>query len=299
MSYIRDTNKLFKVTGILSANEGFSREFFYSHLRHQIPMVENSKEKLTNLFIAANSQRQGRNREETGIKPATIYFYQGIENEIKQIMGWETEKAHRHFLEWLCSIPGVEQKTANLFLKWLVMFNSDFEFNSINWSTWKPYLHVPLDRWVIRLMHKGYLDFCTQQYEQDFIAHEGEPNPVNLSISKEVYWKLQDELQKALLPSKQYSIVLDNLWFVGFLFCSVRPLFYEVCWLKEECAYGQRNSLDLDKMPPGKSKAELRKEKDEEKHREKALIKEWINQNPEKAEQMKKQLNLQSNSPEN
>jgi hypothetical protein len=164
----------------------------------------------------------------------------------------------------------MEQKTANLFLKWLAMFQEGLKLGLLDWQSWGPYLHVPLDRWVVRLMSKNYLHICTEAYEQDFFK-EGKEQIPNFKMPK--YGELQNELAKGLSLTKEPRIVLDTLWFVGKMYCEYRPFLCSTCWLLSERCHS-RESPKLDKSSMSKrERKEL--ERQARKQAEKNLIQKY------------------------
>jgi hypothetical protein len=235
--YIKDVERLIRIAEVLNVHEIETKAYYLSHLAPRLLKIEGTKEKLAVLFAIANSQRQGLGKKKVGVKTATAGFHQGIEQNIKECMSIiSSEEAHLKFLKWLCGIPGMDQKTANLFLKWVVMLQTDFQLSLINWQSWRFNLHVPLDRWVIRLMSNKYLNLCSESYEQDFLKDDEKTNGVNLALKKEGYILLQKELGEAILQSDKPRIVLDNLWFVGAFFCNFHPIVCDSCWINKECS---------------------------------------------------------------
>jgi len=257
MKYIGDIDRLARIAEALSAHELDTIAYYRSHLAPRLAGTKNVKDRLTILFAIANSQRQGKGKDNKSLINATARFCQGLEQKIEDCKPLEAPEAHEEFLRWLCDIPGMEQKTANLFLKWVVMFDKDFELNSLDWQSWKSYLHVPFDRWVIKLMGKKYLAFCTETYDKDFVSANGNPKYVSLGFDKEEYNKLQQELRDAM--SQQPRIILDTLWFVGSFFCAYYPIICENCWIKVECQ-NRQPAPDWGSVPT-KSKEEVKQER--------------------------------------
>ena len=152
---------------------------------------------------------------------------------IEEIEGLDGEQAHQKFLKWLCGedVSGTNQKTANLFLKWLVMFNSTFGLDIIDWSILHPYLHVPLDIWVTRLLGKEYLNIGTEDYDKDFLKS----TIPDLTYGIRKYIELQYELSAITSKVNQPRIILDELWLVGRLFCNYRNILCDRCWIARQC----------------------------------------------------------------
>jgi hypothetical protein len=170
------------------------------------------------------------------------------------------------------------------------MFQSDFALDFLNWQSWEEHLHVPLDRWVVRLLSTKYLGIGSQDYESDFLTSKGDVNYYNLNLTRQPYIQLQGELAEVSQKSGEPRIVLDGLWFVGYFFCSVRPFLCSSCWIKENCS---SNSAfpNLERMQP-KSKPELKKEQQEKHKQEQKFIRQWVATHPKEVEELKKKLGL-------
>lgn len=282
MKYIKDTKRLLEIIEILKIHEIDVKEYYHAFLAPQLNQIHDTEDKLIALFAIANSQRQGRNKEGSGVTSATAGFYQGIDQNIRQSMSIATPKdAHLTFLSWLCNIAGVDQKTANLFLKWVVMFQHDFQICSMDWHSWEYQLHVPLDLWVVRLMSKKYLNFCSEDYEQDFLKGENAPRRTSLNLTKEEYKLLQQELGEAVVESNKPRIILDNLWFVGVYFCSYHPIMCDSCWVRKECC-NYAHQPDWGSMVT-KTKENVKRERREKEKK----TREWMRQHLKEVEVIK------------
>jgi hypothetical protein len=264
MKYVNDCQKLQRIARIVTSKEVETKQYYLSHLQPRLAKVEDTKDRLTKLFVIANKERRSVTPE--NLEKAATQFYQGIDRKIEECKTVGPQQAHEKFLQWLCDIDWMEQKTANLFLKWLAMFQKDLKLNLLDWQSWRPYLHVPLDTWVVRLIGKDYLDVCTEAYEQDFFR-EGKHRIPSSKATR--YEDLQNELAQILSLIKEPRIVLDTLWFVGKMYCDYRPFLCGTCWLlTEECR--SRKSPELDK--PSMSK---RERKELERRANKKLIEKY------------------------
>jgi len=229
MKYIKDQEKLIEVTNILSSHIDDEEQYYSAHISIQIPSRDDPIVKIEKLFAVAN-------REQRGSSPAKLLdaynsFGEGFDELIESIEGLDGEQAHREILKWLCSdkVSRTNQKTANLFLKWLVMYN--YKLDTLDWSILEPYLHVPLDVWVTRLLGKEYLDIGTDEYNKDFL--KGAVPDLSMGINK--YIQLQYELGDVTSMVNQPRIILDELWLVGRLFCNYRNILCDSCWLSKQC----------------------------------------------------------------
>lgn len=283
MRYIKKPDKLGRIVDTLALKEIHATDFYRLHLKHQLASALNKKDKLILLFALANSGRQGKGKDNENLVAATAGFSQGFEQKINIIKPFDAAQAHKKFLEWLCDIPHMEQKTANLFIKWVVTFESEFNLDLSDCRSWKPLLHIPLDRWVIRLMGKKYLDFCTDDFEKDFLNVDGNPKSLNLALKKKEYIELQHELGQVSSAHNKPRIVLDTLWFVGYIFCKYRPFLCNSCWVSKECS-NSSPIPDLGNMPLIKTKSEQKEKK--------RVTAEWIRNNPKAVEEFKKKHGL-------
>ena len=121
MKYIKDATKLIEVTNILASHMDDAEQFYSVQLSSQISKNDDPLIKIGNLFAIANRERRGSSPER--LIDAFNTFGNGFDKIIEEIEGLDGEKAHQKLLKWLCGkdVSGTNQKTANLFLKWLVM----------------------------------------------------------------------------------------------------------------------------------------------------------------------------------
>ena len=246
MRYISDPSKLANVVKALVDHEEDVRQYFVAQLRPRVMTPGSAEDRLSRLFILANSDRLGTGKGNESVKKATATFKKYLNNNIINICKQkEPIEAHRYFLDCLCDIKGMDQKTANLFLKYLVMFQDDFALGLLDWNKWKPHLHVPLDKWVLKLMGKKYLSVCGGSFEDDFGYKEEYRSP---KFKTKRYNQLQTELREVTSSVDQPSITLDVLWFVGSKYCHYHPLFCDIYWLREYC-WIEPKMVDWDKVP--------------------------------------------------
>ena len=277
--YVEDVEKLSQVINILANHEAETRDYYLSHLAQQLGGVGGAKDRLVTLFAIANRQRRGAGPD--NLRQAANMFYWQLDENLAKCHGLQPEVAHNSFLAWLCSIDWVEQKTANLFLKWLAMFQADFDIGLLDWQSWECYLHVPLDRWVLKLLSRGHLAVCTEDYERDL---RGGRAAQNLGFGKPGYEGLQKDLA-ILAPSVQKApITLDVLWFVGSMYCAYWPLLCRNCWIGEKCAGNSEVQLGIEPAPARKQLREARKQA------EKQLIRKYPNEFRQLVEHYRREL---------
>lgn len=229
-TYITDVQRLARVIKILGSHYQEAKDFYFSPIKLQITDLDAEIEKLTSLFVAANRQRLGFNEQSLG--EATHAFSTNFKRKLEEIKGKKPSEAHFDFLLWLCDIPHTGQKTANLFLMWVVMFAKELKLESLDWVSWAKYLHVPLDRWIVRILWKN-LGVATPLFENHFFPQGTVPG-IDIQRNHK-YRRLQVELDEVASSVNQPKIILDELWLVGHVFDIYRPFLCNHCWIKDEC----------------------------------------------------------------
>ena len=228
MTYVTNPKKLSNVIKVLSLHEKEVDQYFLAELKPRIASIENVEDKLWVLFAIANADKPGVGKNSKPLLIATSTFKNGCIEKINEYSHLEPGRAHQYFREWLCDIKGMSQKTANLFLKFLVLLNDEIRVNGIDFSGWEPFLHVPLDRWVLRLLSGNYLNVCGNDFEVDFPKNGG-------SIKERCYKLLQEDLRQVATLSGKEPIILDMLWFIGSKYCRFESPFCDICWLNGQC----------------------------------------------------------------
>ena len=285
--YIRDADKLMRIIKTVSLHEAEVKQYYFSHLRPRVANLGNVKDRLVVLFAIANKQRRGIGKGNEKLVNAAVAFYQGVDQKVEICSGLDPKEAHQIYLEWLCDIQGMNQKTANLFLKWLGMFHDDFGLDSLDWQSWEPYLHVPLDMWVMRLIGEGHFDVCTSNYEHDFRKAKGERDYLAPGVKNRKYAQLQSEFAEVASLAQEPRITLDVLWFVGNMYCAYHPLLCSTCWIEAgDCK--KHPTLDLSSLSVS-SKSERRKARTRARKQAITKLREMY---PEEWDEIKKKYGL-------
>jgi hypothetical protein len=154
--------------------------------------------------------------------------------------------------------------------------------NLYNWKSWKPYLHIPLDMWVLRLLSKNYLNVCNDNFEKDFLYKKDYMSP---SFNQLKYQHLQEDLKVVSGLCAEPPITLDSLWFVGNKYCAYHPLLCEGCWLSEECSRYIKFSLEQEPIITKQQKKEkqIKKQKELKTTVRQFFIaaqEQWLRENP-------------------
>lgn len=279
MGYIKDSQKLHRITSIIASHLPEVKLYYLSELNPRLAPLTDEKDRLLTLFILANADRQstGKNNESLKVAAATFrqYLSEGILDKYEELA---PHQSHQDFLAHLCDIKGMDQKTANLFLKYVSMFQQGFGLGLIDWKSWIPYLHLPLDLWVLRLLGKDYLNICGDQFEKDFKVNDDYASP---GFKTNKYRQLQQELSVEMSTTGQSPIVLDILWFVGNKYCGYHPLMCNLCWLAGECV--KFESLDWNSLSTqSKTEQHLEHLKFEKKMRRllREMKEQWLGENP-------------------
>ena len=277
MRYVQNTEKLQNVIRCLATHEVEVRRYFLSGLQPRITPLDNFDDKLIKVFVLANADRLGTGKANENLVRAAAtfreYLKQGILNQLK---GMEPNEAHQYLLSRLCDIKGMDQKTANLFLKYAVMFQNELNLVQIDWIPWRPYLHVPLDLWVLRLIGKHYLHVCGDEFESDFQYKGDYTGP---GVKTEKYVHLQEDIKEVATSVNLPAITLDSLWFVGSKFCNYHPLLCDVCWLAQFCM--KRGIVTWDAVPVTLKSVESEKRKETAKFA-RGIIRIWKSEHPGK-----------------
>ncbi|GAG45714.1 unnamed protein product, partial [marine sediment metagenome] len=142
MNYIKDADKLAAVAKVLSEYTEDIKRYYRSQFDLQVK-GEYGKKGLETIFYTQTKARRGASTKNS--EDALKEFQGGIEDIISKCYDKKPNEAHSDFLEWLCGIKHINQKIANLFLKMVVMFEKEYHLNLLDFSSWKVYLHVPLD----------------------------------------------------------------------------------------------------------------------------------------------------------
>ena len=279
VNYIKDFIKLSNVIKTLAEHELVVKQYFLAEIKPRVTILAESEDKLGKLFILANADRMGTGKGNENLVQATATFIKYLnENIFDRLRGMEPKDAHHHLLTCLCDIKGMDQKTANLFLKYVVMFQDELNLCGIDWHSWELYLHVPLDLWVLRLIGKDYLSVCGNNFENDF-QYKGDYASPSLKTRK--YSQLQDDIREVAASTNLPAITLDSLWFVGSKYCGYHPLLCDICWFGQYCV--KHNIVDWNKVPATLKSTELEERKKIAKS-SREIIRIWKSENPGKTD---------------
>lgn len=233
MKYLKNSQKLLDVLTNIAQHETNIADYFYASLNPRINVSSYESDKIIHLFIIANADRQGKGKDNINLINASASFKQYLaSNEFKNLTKMDTKDAYQEFCRTLCDIKGMDQKTANLFLKYLVMFQAQFSLSLYDWKSWEYYLDVPLDMWVLRLLGVNYLNVCNDEYEKDFKYRDEYTSP---GYRSQKYSDLQADIKELSSQLNRPAIMLDGLWFIGSKYCTYRPLLCGICWLTNYC----------------------------------------------------------------
>jgi len=227
MRYVQKAHELRCVMTILASHQQEIKQYYLAGIKPRVAAAERVEDRLRALFVIASADRRSTGKNNRSLITATDTFVQGLSAKIQECADMEPEQAHQRFWTWLCDLPGMNQKTANLFLKYVVMLHNELHLGTANWQEWEPYLHVPLDIWVVRLIGNEYVNVCNSEFDADF--QNGAPR------SKKAYQALQNDIREVTATTGHAAIVLDTLWFVGSKYCRHHPLFCESCWIAAQC----------------------------------------------------------------
>ncbi len=269
MKYVNNPQKLLDVINTLAQHQAVIKEYFFASLNPRVNTLSEGSDKITRLFIIADADRQGKGKGNINVINATASFKRYLYgNSFKDLHHMEAREAHREFLKTMCDIKGMDQKTANLFLKYLVTFQAEFKLALYNWKSWEHYLDVPIDLWVLRLLGNKYLNICNEEYEKAFYhkvkredKNEDKYEYSSPNYLSPEYIDLQTDIKNVFSQVTHPAITLDGLWFVGSKFCLYKPLLCNSCWLKNYCIADQKVRWPEEKHIKSKTESkEIRKE---------------------------------------
>lgn len=228
--YIDNPNALLKVGKILSQKKDAINNFYCSLIEVQVDKKSSRRDQMKQLFEVTVSDRRGASKDRAKI--AINDFDRIISSLIQEVDGLllngEYETAHTKLFESMCeNIKNVNQKIANLYLKLVVMYLDV-------WKELLPFLHVPLDTWVIQMITK-HLEIGKIPFRGDntglgnFYTKKGEKTK-----KYNEYLDFQNELKQVAKQINEDRIIFDGLWFIGYAFHRKYPVCRN-CWVNNIC----------------------------------------------------------------
>ena len=153
-----------------------------------------------------------------------------ISQRINAILPQNPREAHRILFEWLVTLPHVNQKIAAMFIKFLCVYLN-------MWPTMIPYLFVPIDRVVLKILAEKL-----QVYTGSWNQSPSVTNPQGhlyvrgnrMSSQYAKFTTFQNELAQIAQSAGVDRILVDELWLIGNIYCKEYPI-CNLCWIKDNC----------------------------------------------------------------
>ena len=152
-------------------------------------------------------------------------------------------KRYELALALINGIEGVGQKIASMYIKFLVYYRENFKSK----PELERELFIPLDAHVIRLLYKGFngvthnrLNLYDDSINQSYLKYEYDRENMQLAKNKTVKLQLKIRQDFDELKIKEPPIILDYLWYAGYMYCNRRfgDIGCKTCFLKDECNKG-------------------------------------------------------------
>lgn len=222
--------RLIAVLRILNRHSNDISRFYDSLLQIQAPST--GLKGFRETFRASVNERRGASYDR-GLE-AIEHFETGARHLYSTVIALEHESpelAYKHLFEELVQIPNINQKIAGMFCKFLVVYKG-------YWPTMLPYLYVPLDRVVLKMLGETlaiYEGLKTQSASiisgnGNIYLNDGE----TACASYRAFIDLQSSLLEVSNVARTPRILNDELWFIGTAFCKEYPLCKQ-CWLNKVC----------------------------------------------------------------
>lgn len=157
---------------------------------------------------------------------------------------WDYKRRYTTALNSVCTIEGIGQKIASMFIMFLVYYSKDFKGR----DRLIEQLFIPLDTHVCRLLFTKFnkeipdrINLYDESVNQSYLNYDWNLNPVRIKENKT--FRLQRKIQEDFtsLNISEAPVILDYLWYVGFMYCSrgFGDIGCKICFLRGECNQGR------------------------------------------------------------
>lgn len=229
MPLFEHTERLVQALHTLDSHRDEINRFYNSIL--QLQVQGDGIEKLKAAFRASVSERRGASFDR-GNEAVQAFgdSIDGIVEQVEATIANDPEKAHRMLFEWAAMLPNIDQKIAAMFIKFLSVY---LNF----WTSMIPFLYVPIDRVVLKILGEK-LQVYTGPWDQS----PSIKNPQGrlyvrgnrMSAQYARFVAFQNELGQIAATAGVTRILVDELWFIGYIYCKEYPLCTQ-CWVKDVC----------------------------------------------------------------
>jgi len=222
--------RLIAVLRILNRHSTDIQRFYNNHLQIQAPST--GLKGFRETFRASVNERRGasHNRGREAIEHFEA-IAQHLYSKVIELEHESPELAYKHLFEELVQIPNINQKIAGMFCKFIVVYKG-------YWPSMLPYLYVPLDRVVLKMLGETlaiYDGLWTQSpsiiaANGNLYIHDGREACANY----QKFINFQHNLLEVSNRAGVTRILIDELWFIGTAFCKDYPLCGQ-CWFNRVC----------------------------------------------------------------
>lgn len=222
--------RLLAVLRILNRHRTDISRFYNSLLHIQAPST--GLKGFRETFRASVNERRGASHDRG--QEAIERFEASAKHLYSTVIELEHESpelSYKRLFEELVLIPNINQKIAGMFCKFLVVYKG-------YWPSMLPYLYVPLDRVVLKMLGETleiYEGLWTQApsiiaANGNLYIHDGRDPCANYRA----FTDFQSNLLEVSAVAHTTRILNDELWFIGTAFCKEFPLCQQ-CWLNKIC----------------------------------------------------------------
>lgn len=222
-------DKLVDALQILDRHKPEIRTYYSSIL--QLQVVSEGIQKLIEAFRASVSERRGASFHR-GLAAVEAFERESTDIVVRVNLAIERnpEEGHRILFESMAMLPNIDQKIASMFIKFLVVYLDV-------WPRMEPFLFVPLDRVVLKILREK-LCVYSGPWEQSPSIKNGSGrlylrgNRANAQYQR--FLTFQTDFRRVANRAGVNAIIADELWLVGYVFCKEFPL-CDRCWIREIC----------------------------------------------------------------
>lgn len=229
MPLFHNQERLINALQILNDSRGHITAFYQSILGLQVRA--DGIERLRDAFRASVSERRGAsfNRGNAAFQEFDNRINAIVEQVNLQI-NENPEQAHRILFKAVVMLPNIDQKIAAMFIKFLVVYLDV-------WPSMLPFLFVPLDRVVLKILGEKLQVYIGGWNNSPSIKNPSGRLYVRgnqMSAQYARFTEFQNEIGEIAQQANVPRILADELWFVGYIFCKEYPL-CQRCWMREIC----------------------------------------------------------------
>jgi len=231
VSDFENQGRLVEVLRTLTGHRNEIEAFYHALLDLQVTN-HNRDQLLRDAFACSVSERRGASLERG--QEAVADFDDSM-TDLFATLGREVRvdaaAAHQHLFEGLCTIRNLDQKIAAMFLKFVVVYLRQ-------WPKLERHLFIPIDTVVLKIL-RYRLQVYSGRWEQSPSVKNAQgdlyvENGRQPCAHYRRFLQFQEELEDICKKANVHRILVDELWFVGYVFCKEYPLCNR-CWIRQWC----------------------------------------------------------------